>query len=381
MRDRESVQAGLRFGAAAGRALVADFSARTRSRTRKRRNCRGMVVGLDLHQRMGRFGRVPVRPVLIRIKARDIDAFHDGRVIRIGNYSSTGIGSVRVPHHAEQRLVLFLSVDDPVGVENLVAAMLRIGLREHRQFDVRRIASHTREILDQVVDFIVRQRQAHCAVGLHQRGATACEEIDRRQGFGLDVAEQVRCLIQRAEYRLGHAIVNQRQQSPTVRFGKFSRRAPDNVAGNTPLDAVHGPKAAGMGNVGGLGRPGRYRADARYDQEHFALPGGRLRGRAVDQDAFEDLVFGGRQRRPEGNEVPVFRGDRGDAGCGLLEELGKLLEAEVRQGVAAAQRQEVGHFNGSWVSKPDYTQPTRTPRPRRPSVKLHACHTPPVLSS
>jgi hypothetical protein len=48
---------------------------------------------------------------------------------------------MRFADHAEQRLVLGFAVDHPGGVENLVAAMFGIGLGEHHQFDVGRVAA------------------------------------------------------------------------------------------------------------------------------------------------------------------------------------------------------------------------------------------------
>ncbi len=51
--------------------------------------------------------------------------------------------------------VLSGAVDDPVGVEDLVPAVLRVRLREHHQLDVGGIAPHALEIVQQVVDLIL----------------------------------------------------------------------------------------------------------------------------------------------------------------------------------------------------------------------------------
>ncbi|KAG1314737.1 hypothetical protein G6F63_016151 [Rhizopus arrhizus] len=56
---------------------------------------------------------------------------------------------VGVLDHPEQRAVLFLAVDGPAGVEDLVAAVLGIGLREHHQFDVGGVAPQVGERLGQ----------------------------------------------------------------------------------------------------------------------------------------------------------------------------------------------------------------------------------------
>src|SRR5205807_8422035 len=42
--------------------------------------------------------------------------------------------------HREQRLRLLRAVDDPVGVEDLVPAMLGVRLREHGELDIRGVA-------------------------------------------------------------------------------------------------------------------------------------------------------------------------------------------------------------------------------------------------
>ena len=65
-----------------------------------------------------------------------------------------------VADHCKQGFLLPLTVDIPGRIENLVAAMLGIGLREHHEFGVAGVAAHRREGLDQVVDLVSGQRQA-----------------------------------------------------------------------------------------------------------------------------------------------------------------------------------------------------------------------------
>ena len=47
---------------------------------------------------------------------------------------------MRVSNHAKQRFRLWLLIDNPVSVENFVPTVLRIGLCEHHQLDVGRVA-------------------------------------------------------------------------------------------------------------------------------------------------------------------------------------------------------------------------------------------------
>jgi hypothetical protein len=70
-------------------------------------------------------------------------------------------------------LSFFCAVDHPGGVEDLVAAVFGIGLGEHHQLDVGRVAAGLGEDVEQVIDFVVGQRQAERAVGVDQRSFSA----------------------------------------------------------------------------------------------------------------------------------------------------------------------------------------------------------------
>ncbi len=72
---------------------------------------------------------------------------------------------MRVADHGEERLRLALAVDDPVGVEDLVAAVLRVRLREHGELGVGRIASHAAVGALEVFDLVVAQREAEVRIG------------------------------------------------------------------------------------------------------------------------------------------------------------------------------------------------------------------------
>ena len=87
-------------------------------------------------------------------------AFHDRGVVRIRNHRVLGRQLVGVADHAEQALVLRHTVDGELGVENFVAAVLAVGLREHHQLHISGVALQAREGGHEVVDFIVGQRQA-----------------------------------------------------------------------------------------------------------------------------------------------------------------------------------------------------------------------------
>ena len=65
---------------------------------------------------------------------------------------------VGVADHREERFFLRLAVDVPRGVEDLVAAVLGVGLRKHHELDVVGIAGELGELFYEVIDFIYGQR-------------------------------------------------------------------------------------------------------------------------------------------------------------------------------------------------------------------------------
>ena len=71
----------------------------------------------------------------------------------------------------------------PRGVEDLVPAVLGVGLREHHQLDVGRIAAEFGVALAQVVDLVLRQRQAEARVGARRASASGTR-FERRRARG-----------------------------------------------------------------------------------------------------------------------------------------------------------------------------------------------------
>ena len=139
---REAGQPRLGLRAAAGRALVADLAARAGGRARERRDRGRVVVGLDLHQdvhrldvravdagrRIGEEAPAPRSPRSPRRCPCRPTARPPGSPRCCGGSSGTATAAARSP-----------SIDE-VGVEDLVAAVLAVRLREHHQLDVGRIA-------------------------------------------------------------------------------------------------------------------------------------------------------------------------------------------------------------------------------------------------
>ena len=107
----------------------------------------------------------------IGIKARCMITTGDGRIVAVGRQHVVGMGGKGIANHAEQAQLLGNTVDSPAGVEDLVAAMLGIGLRKHHQLNVAGVARKFSKTRHQVIDFIVRQGQAERAIGFNQRSA------------------------------------------------------------------------------------------------------------------------------------------------------------------------------------------------------------------
>ncbi len=128
-------------------------------------------VDLILFKAIGARGRV-------HLKANARKALHDTGVILVGHQRTVGVAGVRVLNHLKQRRLLTLAVDDPVGIENLVSAVLRVDLAEHHQLGVSRVAAGFGVAVAQIKDLVIAQRQPHLAVGSIQGGAPLAQQIE-----------------------------------------------------------------------------------------------------------------------------------------------------------------------------------------------------------
>ena len=250
---RKAAQAGLRLGAAPGGALIANLAARSCRCAWKGRDRGRMIVCLDLRQNVGELFAIGVGTITTRIKTSDRRALYHGRIVGVGHHRALRMRLVGFADHAEQGQGLRFPIHRPCGVEDLVPAMLGIGLGEHHEFDVGRIAPELAEVLDQIIDLVIRQRQAQFAVGGDQCLAPARQQIDGGQGLWCDVMEQGPRRIDRRQHRLGHAVVEacrQRQLSAVI------GRRPGDMKGGATLDAPDAGKAAIARDVGRLRTPG-----------------------------------------------------------------------------------------------------------------------------
>ena len=258
-----------------------------------------------------RVRELQVVPVYVsgRIEALRLPALDHGRVVGVGDDRALRVRGVRVPDHAEQGLRLLLAVDDPVGVEDLVPAVLRVGLREHRQLRVGRVAPERIEGRAQVVDLVLGQREPEPLVGLAQRAARDALERPRR-----DVAEKLLGVVERGQHGLGHAVVQRRGERVALGAPFYLERV-----GQAALDPQHLGQAAIARDVGRLGRPGRNRSQARHRQEKVAARRLGRRGLAVAQQPLEQRTLVGARRRRRFDEMPVLSAHAAHPGVNLLQ--------------------------------------------------------------
>ena len=218
--DGEAGQAGLGFGAAAGGAFVADFAAGAGGGTWERGDGGGVVVGFHLHQHVvgGLLFLVAGSSYFAGARGRlghesfDLAAGHDGGVVGVSDQHVLRVGLVAVPNHAKQAVRLRYAVDGEGRIEDFVTAVLAVGLGEHHQLDVGRVALQLGKCLHQVVDLVGGQRQAKAGVGGLQRRPALPQHIDLRHRRGRHRSKQTVSGCALLHHALGHAVMQQVSQ-------------------------------------------------------------------------------------------------------------------------------------------------------------------------
>jgi hypothetical protein len=333
---------------------LADLAAGAGGGARERRNRGRVVVGLDLHQRVGQLGRAAVflgsGLRALRVEAQHLGAFHDRRVVAVGHDGALRLQLVGVLDHLEQRALLLDAVDGPFRVEDLVAAVFAVSLGEHHQLDVGRVALHAGEGVEQVVDFVVGQGEAHLGVGALQRTAALAQHVDRLEWPAFQFGEQGLGLVGAAQHRFRHAVVQQgrhglrlfrRQLLRCAEAGPEDAALEHHLDGHAALDAVDVGHAAVVRDVGGLRGPRRDRAQARDHEE--------LLGHAIVLRFRHRLAVG----EHGGQAFRILRGERaagvdevvetGRHACNRRGDGGKLgqeaLATECGEGIGTRQNQ------------------------------------------
>ena len=136
-RDGEAGQAGFGFGAAPRCTFVADLATGTRCSTGKRRDRGRVVVRLHFHQDVVGGALLFIDGSTTRTigctgnKALHLRALHHRGIVGIRHQHVLRIRLMRMADHAEHAAGLRHAIDRERGIENLVPAVLAIGLRKH----------------------------------------------------------------------------------------------------------------------------------------------------------------------------------------------------------------------------------------------------------
>ncbi len=266
-----------------------------------------MIVRFDLYQNVDRLLRtlVDARSGMRKITSAT-RALDDRRVVAIGGKDPLRTAGMRVPDHGEQRIRALAAVDDPIRIEDLVAAMLGIRLREHHELDVGGIPPQPLEAVQQVVNLIRRQGEPELTVGPFQGGSPGFER-DAAQRSRPGMREKSLSLRGIEQDRLSHPIEQRRRK----RQQPF---APERLRGQHPiheaaLDPPHPVEAADPCDISGFARPGRDGSRAWHDEELFpfiVLQRGFDPG-PVSQQSLKNGEIGRRERTIDIDEVHEAR--------------------------------------------------------------------------
>ena len=235
-----------------------------------------------------------------------------------------------VTDHPEKRPVAGHGVDDPVGVEYLVPAVLRVGLGEHHQLDVRRVATQRLEALDQVVELVVRQGETEFAVGAHQGVAAAAQHVHRHDGPRLGGLEQAGRILELEEERLGHAVVQ--QPAGNAQCAVRQRRGGLQIVGDAPFDSGDLAETAVAGNVGGLRRPRRNRSRTRRHEDQGTRRLVRRERWSIAQQPHQHGLLRGIQRLLQAGEMDVLGINVHRPAEGTGQAIDELAQPEVGKG-------------------------------------------------
>ena len=266
VRHREARETSLRLRAAARGTFIANFAARARGSTGKRRDGRRVVVRLHFHQDIdGLFVKAECARGRVRPQPRGRRAFNDRSIVAVSRKHARRAVRMCVANHGEQGFRLCLAIHGPVRVEDFVAAVFAVRLREHHQLHVGRVAFQLGVGGQQIVELVLCQRQPQTAVGGFE-----CRAAFRHYGHGGQftrgrVAEQARRRGFIREHRVRHAIVQQGCQ----RFHRCRSQRRRCLQGIThaAFNAVHLREATAPRNVRGLARPRRNSAETRHHEQ------------------------------------------------------------------------------------------------------------------
>ena len=314
--DRKTGQTRLGFGTRTGCALIADFATCPRRCTGKRCNRGGVIVRFHFHQRMREFFAIGIAAVHIGIKAVNACAFDHRGIVRVGDDGALRVQLVRIAYHAEQGHRFLLVIDHPVRVKNFVAAMLGVCLCKHHQLDIGGVTLQLDEILHQIVDFIIRQRQTQFVIRHRQSDIAAFQHIYCGQGLRLAMGENLFFdTVKISHHGFGHAVMQQGLDGFKLRMAQCMAAFGFKVIHHTALYALYRWQRAMLRDIACLGRPWRNGAQTRHHQQTMQLARKFFSCTIQPQQALKQLPVGIGQRRFKLGKVPVPCCFNGQIGC------------------------------------------------------------------
>ena len=99
----------------------------------------------------------------------------------------------------------------PGGVKDLVAAVLRISLREHHQFSVGRVTTRCAVFLQQITKLRGIQCKSQGLIRVFQCPQSFCSEVNDTNGRRRRRLKEDMSLVHRAQHAFGHSVMHHRE--------------------------------------------------------------------------------------------------------------------------------------------------------------------------
>jgi hypothetical protein len=218
------------------------------------------VLGLHRHEsrrRTGALGKDRPNPI----------AADGARVVPKRDDAVVGVRVERALDEPDQVLGRFRSVDDQSSLEEPVARVLAVGLRDVEALDARGVtADAIAKEVRVVVEIPVVKGEPQLTVDPLQRRAPLGEHRDREHGS----RRRTSCkALERARVRaLGHAVVHERQKGGRLGIRQWPC-ARESIPAR-PLDALHGREPARVADGDRIGGPRRREAHPGADLDDRA---------------------------------------------------------------------------------------------------------------
>ena len=203
---------------------------------------------LHFHQDMnGFFSKAVFATFAVRIEPVRLEALNYRGIVFIGRQHAFAVQGVSIANHLEQGEVLLYPVNAPGSIENLVPAVLGVGLGKHHQLHIGGVTLQLAVALEQIIDFIIGQGQPEFVIGGNQGFASFLQQGNGVHGCRFRLGKQGRNITLTTEHGLSHAVM---EQGGNLRLlSVIKRNIGKHGKADAPLNALNHGQAAIMGNV------------------------------------------------------------------------------------------------------------------------------------